>query len=144
VAYNQQSVVVQRLGYLAFTQETRVRFPATELFHFLENSYFECINQYQRTLTFIPDTTLARAKHPIRSASQKTYTPSFTPHVEVSFCVFNLSLILSSLFSHHQLPPYKLNKQLSLSLSLSFFISLTQVNTPLFNSSFSPFSSCCF
>jgi hypothetical protein len=28
--YVRQSVVVQRLGYLAFTQETRVRFPATE------------------------------------------------------------------------------------------------------------------
>jgi hypothetical protein len=28
------SVVVQRLGYLAFTQETRVRFPATEPFCF--------------------------------------------------------------------------------------------------------------
>ncbi|KAF5747192.1 putative Basic-leucine zipper transcription factor family protein [Tripterygium wilfordii] len=29
-----KSVVVQRLGYLAFTQETRVRFPATEPFLF--------------------------------------------------------------------------------------------------------------
>ena len=30
----QTSVVVQRLGYLAFTQETRVRFPATEEWFF--------------------------------------------------------------------------------------------------------------
>ena len=30
----QISVVVQRLGYLAFTQETRVRFPATEEWFF--------------------------------------------------------------------------------------------------------------
>ena len=36
---NNPSVVVQRLGYLAFTQETRVRFPATELL-FLYINYF--------------------------------------------------------------------------------------------------------
>ena len=44
-----KSVVVQRLGYLAFTQETRVRFPATEQLYFLISSSWVTRVQFPAT-----------------------------------------------------------------------------------------------